>query len=270
MSSDLSLQLEKCAMAQAFLDWVNHFLSVACVSLVTNPCLAVTTIIKIWLCWFEIAGSGMEWAELVVVDKEYQQLYKQYKGEDWMKEFDKHSAPLLPSLEFLMEDLEAEMTCVTGGIAKGLAMLPRVATTPKGKSKGKGKAREEEEKEFEEPIKDSFTNKHLANLLCWQKALMVVNTGMGAGVVLKRAKGKLTVLPEEKQAFKECQGASNFMDFFKGALSKDAPELNSGGMDVAAATDNEGPSSVGAALAEGATDEGSSVVAHEALTTSTS
>ncbi|KAH0587142.1 hypothetical protein H2248_005957 [Termitomyces sp. 'cryptogamus'] len=80
-----------------------------------------------------------------------------------------------------------------GSVAKRLAMLPRVATTPKGKGKGKGKAREEEEEEeFIELIQDTFTNKYLVSLLCWQKALTVVDISMGAGVVLKRAKGKTT------------------------------------------------------------------------------
>ncbi|KAG5350640.1 hypothetical protein C0989_010000 [Termitomyces sp. Mn162] len=56
---------------------------------------------------------------------------------------------------------------VAGSIAKGLAMLPRVATTPKSKEKGKGKAREEEEEEqFGELVEDSFTNKHLCDN-CW-------------------------------------------------------------------------------------------------------
>ncbi|KAG5723403.1 hypothetical protein E4T56_gene14124 [Termitomyces sp. T112] len=51
-----------------------------------------------------------------------------------------------------------------GSVAKRLAMLPRVATTPKGKGKGKGKAREEEEEEeFIELIQDTFTNKYLCN-----------------------------------------------------------------------------------------------------------
>ncbi|KAG5721940.1 hypothetical protein E4T56_gene18401 [Termitomyces sp. T112] len=86
--------------------------------------------------------------------------------------------------------------CVAGGITRGLAISPRVATTPKGKGKGKAKAREEdeEEDEFEKPIEDLFTNKQLAILLCWQKALMVVDTG--AGVVLEKVKGKSPVLPE--------------------------------------------------------------------------
>ncbi|KAG5732380.1 hypothetical protein E4T56_gene11504 [Termitomyces sp. T112] len=95
-----------------------------------------------------------------------------------------------------------------GGIANELVMLPRVATTPKSKGKSKGKAREEEEEEeIKELIEDLFTNKHLANLLQWRKVLMVVDTDMCTGVVLKRAKGKSTVSPEERQAFKKCQGA---------------------------------------------------------------
>ncbi|KAG5719500.1 hypothetical protein E4T56_gene11332 [Termitomyces sp. T112] len=94
-----------------------------------------------------------------------------------------------------------------GSVAKGLEMLPRLATTPKGKGKSKANAREEEEEEFEEPIKDLFTNKCLVSLLYWQKALTVVDTSMGASVVLKKAKGKSMVLHEARQAFKEKQGA---------------------------------------------------------------
>ncbi|KAG5351404.1 hypothetical protein C0989_006575 [Termitomyces sp. Mn162] len=57
------------------------------------------------------------------------------------------------------------------------------------------------------------------------------------------------------------------MDSFEGASSEDAPELNAG-LVVAAATDDKGPSSVGAALTEGATNEGSTATANVALTTS--
>ncbi|KAG5350046.1 hypothetical protein C0989_000484 [Termitomyces sp. Mn162] len=72
--------------------------------------------------------------------------------------------------------------CTVGGITK------RLVTTPKSKGKGKGKTREEDE-EIEEPIEDSFTNKCLAALLHQQKVLMVVDMGMGARVVLEKAKG---------------------------------------------------------------------------------
>ncbi|KAG5730008.1 hypothetical protein E4T56_gene20167 [Termitomyces sp. T112] len=93
-----------------------------------------------------------------------------------------------------------------GSIAKGLVTLPGVVTTPKSKGKEKGKAREEEEEEFEEPIEDNFTDKHLAVLLCWQKVLMVVDMGMGAGVVLEKAKGKSTALLAKQQALVQEQG----------------------------------------------------------------
>ncbi|KAG5350731.1 hypothetical protein C0989_009489 [Termitomyces sp. Mn162] len=212
-----------------------------------------------WLHWFETAGSGMEWPKLATVEKECCQLYEKYKQEDWICIFDKHFAPVDPLLEFLMEDLVAEMmvstmavastsnpakhplcelavttgveqskghgsegsaNCgdigvagpltpkhVVGSISKGLAMLPRVVTTLKIKGKGKDKARLEEEEEIKELVEDLFTNKCLVSLLCWQKALTVVNTGMGAGVVLKKAKGKSTVLLEKEQAFRQEQGA---------------------------------------------------------------
>ncbi|KAG5729811.1 hypothetical protein E4T56_gene991 [Termitomyces sp. T112] len=187
-----------------------------------------------------MVGSGMEWAELATVDKECQQLYEKYKEEEWICDFNKHFAPLPSSLKFLMEDLEAGIMAsvsdvarasdsakhppcklammmgvehsegcggehVAGSVAKGLVMLPRVVTTPKSKGKGKAKAREEEEEEdkFEDPIEDLFTNKCLASLLQWRKALMVVDTGMGTGVVLKKAKEKSMVSPEERKFVKK-------------------------------------------------------------------
>ncbi|KAH0590124.1 hypothetical protein H2248_000301 [Termitomyces sp. 'cryptogamus'] len=65
-----------------------------------------------------MSGSGMEWVELATVDKECQQLYEQYKGEDWIREFNKHFACLLPLLEFLLEELETEMMVSAGVLAK--------------------------------------------------------------------------------------------------------------------------------------------------------
>ncbi|KAG5337093.1 hypothetical protein C0989_010823 [Termitomyces sp. Mn162] len=76
-------------------------------------------------------------------------------------------APTNPSLEFLLEDLMAGMT---------------------------------------EQIEDSITNKCLETLLHWQKASTVVDMEMEAGVVLEKAKGKLTVLLERQQAFRQQQG----------------------------------------------------------------
>ncbi|KAG5329660.1 hypothetical protein C0989_009434, partial [Termitomyces sp. Mn162] len=52
-----------------------------------------------------------------------------------------------------------------------------------------------------------FTDKRLATLLCWQKALTVVDTGLGAGVKLEKAKGKVTVLLAKRQEYKCMQGA---------------------------------------------------------------
>ncbi|KAG5349641.1 hypothetical protein C0989_002615 [Termitomyces sp. Mn162] len=83
-----------------------------------------------------------------------------------------------------------------GSVTKGLATLPRVVTTLRSKGKGKGKAQEEEEEEFE-----------IKTLLCWQKALTVVDIGMRAGVVFEKAKEKSTILLERQQAFKQQQGA---------------------------------------------------------------
>ncbi|KAG5725016.1 hypothetical protein E4T56_gene12514 [Termitomyces sp. T112] len=88
-----------------------------------------------------------------------------------------------------------------GGVARGLAMLPRLATTLRSKGKGKGKAQKEEDKNIEDHIEEMFTDKCLATLLCWQKTSMVVDTGLGAGVKLEKAKGKVTVLLEKQQEY---------------------------------------------------------------------
>ncbi|KAG5730977.1 hypothetical protein E4T56_gene3996 [Termitomyces sp. T112] len=217
--SDLASQFEKTMMAYAFLEHVDQLLTVACASLVKDPCLAVTTIFQMWLQWFKIVGSGVEWPELATVEKECCQLYKRYKGEEWVHPFDVHFAPVNPSLEFLMDDLTAGMMvsalavasasdtakhpvgalvvargegqsegrgdnevanrgdiqevgpltpkAVAGGVARGLATLPRLATTPRSKGKGKGKARDKEDKDIEDQIEEMFTNKRLAALLCW-------------------------------------------------------------------------------------------------------
>ncbi|KAG5725398.1 hypothetical protein E4T56_gene8853, partial [Termitomyces sp. T112] len=256
--SNLASQLEKITMAHAFLDQVDRLLTVACVSLAKDPCLAVTAIFQMWLQWFKTAGSGVEWPELATVKKECRQLYKWYKGEEWVHPFDVHFALVYPSLEFLMDDLMAGMTvsalavastsnttkhpvgalavargegqseghegeeaancgdiqeagpltpkAVAGGIARGLATSPRLATTPRSKGKGKGKAWEEEDEDIEDQIEETFTNKRLATLLHWQKASTVVDTGLGAGVKLEKAKGKVMVPLERRQQYKHMQG----------------------------------------------------------------
>ncbi|KAG5348749.1 hypothetical protein C0989_008492 [Termitomyces sp. Mn162] len=94
-----------------------------------------------------------------------------------------------------------------GGVARGLATSPRLATTPRSKGKGKGKAWKEEDEDIEDHIEETFTNKRLATLLRWQKASMVADTGLGAGVKLEKAKGKVTVLLEKRQEYKRMQGA---------------------------------------------------------------
>ncbi|KNZ72548.1 hypothetical protein J132_02705 [Termitomyces sp. J132] len=96
-------------MAHAFLNWVNRLLMVARVSLAKDPCLVVTAIFQTWLQWFKTMGSGVEWPELATVEKECHQLYKQYKGEEWVCPFDVHFALVDPFLEFLMDDLMAGM-----------------------------------------------------------------------------------------------------------------------------------------------------------------
>ncbi|KNZ80294.1 hypothetical protein J132_06410 [Termitomyces sp. J132] len=235
--SDLASQLEKIMMAHAFLDQVNRLLTVAHASLAKDPCLAVTAIFQTWLQWFKTMRSGVEWPELATVERECCQLYKQYKGEEWVCPFDIHFAPVNPSLEFLMDDRMAGMTVSapavtsTSDTAKhpvgALAMARREGwskghgskeaanrgdiqeaglSTPKAaaggiargsKEKGKEKARDEEDEDIEDQIEETFTNKHLAALLCWRKTSTVVDTGLGAGVKLEKAKGKVTVLLEK-------------------------------------------------------------------------
>ncbi|KNZ72633.1 hypothetical protein J132_02226 [Termitomyces sp. J132] len=246
-------------MAHTFLERVNQLLTMARASLAKDPCLAVTAIFQMWLQWFKTAGSGVEWPELATVERECCQLYKQYKGEEWVCPFDIHFAPVNPSLEFLMDNLMAGMMvsalavasasntakhlvgalvvargegwskgcggeeavnhgdiqeagpltpkAVAGGIARGLAMLPQLATTPRSKGKGKAKAQDEEDEDIEEQIEEMFTNKHLVTLLHWQKASMVVDTGLGAGIKLEKAKGKVTVSLVKQQEYKCMQGA---------------------------------------------------------------
>ncbi|KNZ81899.1 hypothetical protein J132_10178 [Termitomyces sp. J132] len=226
--ANLTSQLEKITMAHAFLNWVNYLLTVACASLAKDSRLAVTAIFQMWLQWFKTTGSGVEWPELA-------------------------TAPVNPSLEFLMDDLTTGMMlfedlslndqfffqhpvgalvvargeewseghegketvnrgdiqevgpltpkAAAGGIARGLATTPR--------SKEKGKAQEEEGEDIEEQIEETFTNKCLAILLHWRKALTVVDMGLEARVVLKKAKGKVTVSLEKQQEYKHMQGACN-------------------------------------------------------------
>ncbi|KNZ73693.1 hypothetical protein J132_10445, partial [Termitomyces sp. J132] len=155
-------------------------------------------------------------------------------------------APIDPSLEFLMDDLTAGMMVSAsavasasdpakhpvgalavargegrsegrrneeaanpGGVARGLATSPRLATTPKSKGKGKGKAKaqDEEDKDIEDHVEESFTDKRLATLLRWRRTTTVGDTGLGAGVKLDKAKGKVTVLLEKRQEYKYTQGA---------------------------------------------------------------
>ncbi|KAG5323546.1 hypothetical protein C0989_012054, partial [Termitomyces sp. Mn162] len=88
--SDLASQFEKAMMAHAFLEHVDQLLTMARTSLVKDPCLVVTAIFQTWLQWFKTVGSGVEWLELVTVEKECCQLYEQYKGKEWVCPFDVH------------------------------------------------------------------------------------------------------------------------------------------------------------------------------------
>ncbi|KAG5348943.1 hypothetical protein C0989_007047 [Termitomyces sp. Mn162] len=58
-----------------------------------------------------------------------------------------------------------------------------------------------------EQIEEMFTDKRLATLLHWQKASTVVDTGLGAGMKLEKAKGKVTVSLAKRQEYKCMQGA---------------------------------------------------------------
>ncbi|KNZ76914.1 hypothetical protein J132_10860 [Termitomyces sp. J132] len=196
--ANLASQLEKITMAHTFLNWVD--------------CLLTT-----WLQWFKTVGSGVEWLELATVKKECHQLYEQYKGEEWVCLFDVHFAPVDPSLEFLMDDLTAGMTLFEDLRPNdqfffqhpiGVLAVARGEEQSEG-HKGKGKAQEEESEDIEEQIEETFTDKHLAILLHWQKALTVVNMGLEAGVVLKKAKEKVTVSLEKRQEYKHMQGVCN-------------------------------------------------------------
>ncbi|KAG5351087.1 hypothetical protein C0989_008024 [Termitomyces sp. Mn162] len=179
--SDLASQFKKIIMACTFLDQVDCLLTVACASLAKDPYLVVTAIFQTWLQWFKTAGSGVEWLELANIERECCQLYEQYKREEWVHPFDVHFALVNPSLEFLIDDL------TVGMMVSALAVASASDTT-------------------KEQIKETFSDKCLATLIYWQKALMVVDTGLGAGVVLMKAKGKVTVLLEKQQEFKCMQG----------------------------------------------------------------
>ena len=56
------------------------------------------------------------------------------------------------------------------------------------------------------PTQTTFADDKLALVLKWRKEDVVVDNGMGAGVVLEKAKGKTTIGASQRQAFKEEQG----------------------------------------------------------------
>ncbi|KAG5349245.1 hypothetical protein C0989_005036 [Termitomyces sp. Mn162] len=62
---------------------------------------------------------------------------------------------------------------------------------------------------LQDQIEETFTDKRLAILLRWRKASTVVDMGMGAGVKLEKAKGKVMVSLEKQQEYKRTQGACN-------------------------------------------------------------
>ena len=64
------------------------------------------------------------------------------------------------------------------------------------------------------PTQTLFVDEELALVLRWQKEDTVTNTGMEAGVVLEKAKGKVTVDANKHQAFKEEQGAVCLVNIF--------------------------------------------------------
>ncbi|KNZ80082.1 hypothetical protein J132_07369 [Termitomyces sp. J132] len=226
--SDLASQFEKAMMAHAFLEHVDQLLTVARASLAKDPCLAVTAIFQTWLQWFKTAGSGVEWLELATVERECHQLYEQYRGEEWAlvnpfleflmddlmagmtvsalavasaSDTTKHPVGALAVVrgEGWSKGCGGEEAANHGDIQEAGPSTPKAAagsvtrglvTTPRSKGKGKAKAQDEEDKDIEEQIEEMFTNKHLVTLLHWQKALTVVDTSLGAGVKLEKAKGK--------------------------------------------------------------------------------
>ena len=63
------------------------------------------------------------------------------------------------------------------------------------------------------PTQTTFADNELALVLKWRKEDVVVDNGMAAGVVLKKAKGKTTVGASQRQAFKQEQGAVSSRSF---------------------------------------------------------
>ncbi|KNZ72632.1 hypothetical protein J132_02225 [Termitomyces sp. J132] len=144
--SDLASQFEKIMMAHTFLNWVDRLLAVAHAFLAKDPCLAVTTIFQTWLQWFKTVGSGVEWPELATVERECRQLYKQYKGEEWVCPFDIHFAPVNPSLEFLMDDLMVGMTVSAPAVASTSDTTKHpVGALAVARGEGQGKGRGDDE-----------------------------------------------------------------------------------------------------------------------------
>ena len=64
------------------------------------------------------------------------------------------------------------------------------------------------------PTQTTFVDDELALVLKWRKGDVVVDNRMGAGVILKKAKGKTTVGASQRQAFKEEQRAVSSNSFF--------------------------------------------------------
>ncbi|KNZ77140.1 hypothetical protein J132_06135 [Termitomyces sp. J132] len=193
--SNLASQFEKTMMADAFLEHVDQLLTVAYV-----------------LQWFKTAGSGVDWPELATVEKECLQLYERYKGEEWVCPFDVHFAPVNSFLEFLMDDLTVGMmvsalaVASASNTAKHLVGALAVARG-EGWSEGRGDDEAANRGDIqEEQIEEMFTNKYLTTLLHWQKASTVVDTGLGAGVKLEKAKEKVMVSLEKRQEYKCTQG----------------------------------------------------------------
>ncbi|KNZ76554.1 hypothetical protein J132_09636 [Termitomyces sp. J132] len=71
----------------------------------------------------------------------------------------------------------------TGGVARGLATSPKLATTPKSKGKGKGKAKaqDEEDEDIEDHVEETFTDKRLVTLLRCATTAGQITTQKAAG-----------------------------------------------------------------------------------------
>ncbi|KAG5715698.1 hypothetical protein E4T56_gene532 [Termitomyces sp. T112] len=159
--SDLASQFKKTMMAYAFLEHVDQLLTMAHMAAVVGmmvSALAVTS-----------ASNTAKHPVGALAVARGEGRSKGCRGKKAANHRDiQEAGPSIPK-------------AAAGSVARGLVTSPQLATTPRNKGKGKAKAQDKEDKDIEEQIEETFTNKHLATLLHWQKASTVVDTGLGAG-----------------------------------------------------------------------------------------